>query len=318
MSKKRKREVDVELVQVYQDLADDREDVRLNAAHILLSKIYKPQATSAVQTKTILTRLFRGLCSGRKAARLGFSVALTELLSQVPLSSEPVENALSVSHVIDILDTQTIPEGGTSGQDERDHYFGRVFGADVVLKSGVLFKDPDQTLFKRLLDLVCGVATKKPWLRQECGWILYVSISTSHNDLPETFAVEIIESLATNRLIRTPEGVAIWLATMRRFPQAKLLASVWKHDDPLAIQDVKLLADILKDARAQPDQSHAELDAQGSARWSANLHFAWDVVLDELFRDPNLQPVEDRNGSMATSNKRVSFDLFWRIVVDGE
>lgn len=306
MSKKRKREVDLELVQVYEHLADDDESVRLKAAHTLVSKIFKPGVTSADQTRTILTRLFRGLCSGRKAARLGFSVALTELLSQLPLSSEAdSETSLSVVAIVDILEAQTVPEGSTSGQEERDHYFGRVFGADAVLKSGVLFKKPDPAVWKRLLDLICGLATKKPWLRQECGWILANCLASNRDSLPEEFAVEVIEKLAAHKLVRSPEGLAIWLTAERLFLTAKLPKSVWKNGDPLAKKDVNVLADILKDARGHSDQPE-ELEPQGSARWSANLHFAWDVVLDELFREDG------------KNKKRISFDLFWDTVVDSK
>ncbi len=216
---------------------------------------------------------------------------------------------------MDILETQTVAEGGTSGQDERDHYFGRVFGAEAVLKSGFLFRKPNPDQWKRVLDLICELAIKKPWLRQECGWVVLTSIASGGPDVPEQFAVDSVEVLVANKLIRTPEGLAIWLTTARLFPDAKLPKAVWKHGDPLATKDVNLLADILKDARSQP-QADAESEAQGSARWSATLHFAWDVVLGELFRDlgpsshNGLHYVEDKNG-------RVTFALFWQKAVDG-
>jgi DNA polymerase phi len=314
MSKKRKREVDLELVQVYEHLADDNEDIRLRAAHTLVAKIFKPGVTSDDQTTTILNRLFRGLCSSRKSARLGFSVALTELLSQLSLAGD-----LPAASLVDILETQTVPEGGTSSQDERDHYFGRVFGAGAVLKSGFLFRKPNPDQWKRVLDLICDLAIKKPWLRQECGWVVLTSIASGGPDVPEQFAIDSVEVLVANKLIRTPEGLAIWLTTARLFPHAKLPKSVWKHGDPLATKDVNLLADILKDARSQ-SQADAESEAQGSARWSAALHFAWDVVLGELFRDSGpashngshngLHSVTDKNG-------RVTFALFWQKAVDG-
>jgi DNA polymerase phi len=315
MSKKRKREVDVELVQVYEGLADDAESVRLQAAYNLVSKIFKPGVTSDEQIRTILTRLFRGICSGRKSARLGFSVALTEFLSQLPLAGESSpDTELSAAAVVDILEAQTVPEGGTSGQDERDHYFGRVFGIDALLKSGILVKTSDLNLWRRVLDLLIGVAKKKPWLRQECGWTLLNCIVSSDGKLPEAFAAEIIDKLAAHKLIRTPEGLAIWLTISRLYPHAKL-PQVWKHDDPLAKKDINVLADLLKDARAQSDQADTDQGAQGSARWSANLHFAWDVVLGEMFRDG----ASAQNGKEPTrKGKRAPFDLFWKTVVDGK
>ncbi|KAI1610550.1 DNA polymerase phi subunit [Exophiala viscosa] len=315
MSKKRKREVDVELIQVYEHLADEDEPTRLKAAHTLVSKIFKPGVTSDEQTRTILTRLFRGLCSGRKAARLGFSVALTELLSQ--LSSEPtIGEELSASAIVDILESQTVPEGGTSRQDERDHYFGRVFAADAVLKSGMLFQKPQPDQWLRMLEILCALAIRKPWLRQECGWLLATCIASSSGETAQAFAVDAIETLSANKLIRTPEGVAIWLTTVRVFPHAKLPKSTWKHGDPLAKKDVVLLADILKDARTQPE-ADSDSEAQGSARWSASLHFAWDVVLGELIRESSPPVDGNKNATNGTKkNERITFDIFWKKVVD--
>lgn len=302
-SKKRKREVDFELVKVYEQLADQDETVRLNAAGTLVSQIFKAGVTSEEQTTNILKRLFRGLCSGRKAARLGFSVALTELLSQlsVPESSAPT------STIVQILETESTPETGTSGQDGRDHYFGRIFGADAILKSGIFFTRSDPVQWRHLLDLIAALAIKKPWLRQECGWILYSCISADATaPVPQQFAIDALEALLSHKLIRTPEGVAVWIATTKRFPDAKLPKSAWKNEDPLASKEINTLSTILKDARAsQPDQ---DFEAQGSATWSANLHFAWDVVLDELYSSAST-PKDSAKG-------RVSFEKFWAVAVE--
>ena len=81
MSKKRgreKRDINVELVEIYEDLADENEDIRLKAAKRLLSR-----ATSSNEDLlSTFNKLLRGICSGRKAARVGFSVALVEFLTK--------------------------------------------------------------------------------------------------------------------------------------------------------------------------------------------------------------------------------------------
>jgi DNA polymerase phi len=117
MSKKRPREVtaaDTRLIEIYDDLANEDEEIRLKAAHALLSQFSSRECTTE-QHKTILKRLFRGLCSGRKAARLGFSVALTEFLSQVFLPYVD-DQKINISEIIDVLESQTAVDGSTSGQ----------------------------------------------------------------------------------------------------------------------------------------------------------------------------------------------------------
>jgi DNA polymerase phi len=116
-SKKRPREVkatDTQLIEIYDDLANEDEEIRLKAAYALLSQ-FSASATTIEQHKTILKRLFRGLCSGRKAARLGFSVALTEFLSQVFLPYID-DHKIEASEIIDLLESHTAVEGKTSGQ----------------------------------------------------------------------------------------------------------------------------------------------------------------------------------------------------------
>ena len=116
MSKKRPREIkaiDTQLIEIYEDLANEDEEVRLKAAYTLLSQF--SANASLDQNKIILRRLFRGLCSGRKAARLGFSVALTELLSQVFLPYID-EQKIEASDIIDLLESQTAVDGSASGQ----------------------------------------------------------------------------------------------------------------------------------------------------------------------------------------------------------
>ena len=102
MSRKRQRESsasDTRLVEIYEDLANLDEKVRLKAAHTLITSFVAGHEIEADEDNgkrldSILTRLIRGLCSGRKAARIGFSVALTELLL---LTSESGESKLKRS-----------------------------------------------------------------------------------------------------------------------------------------------------------------------------------------------------------------------------
>lgn len=119
-SKKRRREpynVDAKLVEIYEDLADVKEDIRLKAAHKLVSRFTPEAKPSTEEAQKALQRLFRGVSSGRKAARIGFSIALTEMLSQVFSPSRSEELAeLSVVKVIDIWESSTNVTSGERGQ----------------------------------------------------------------------------------------------------------------------------------------------------------------------------------------------------------
>lgn len=115
---KRRRDTatpNTELIEIYEDLANEDQEIRLRAAHNLLSKFASPPWSSPEKIKPIVIRLFRGLCSSRKAARPGFSVAITELLTQI-FQSPVNETGLSLDDVLEILEKHTVPDGATTGQ----------------------------------------------------------------------------------------------------------------------------------------------------------------------------------------------------------
>lgn len=118
MSKKRKRELDetsTALVEVYNSLADENESTRMKAAQSLLEKFSDPSQCSPDQISTALRRLIRGLCSSRKAARIGFSITLTEFLSQV-FSFTDAQRGVDEAQVVKVLETQTSPAESVSRQ----------------------------------------------------------------------------------------------------------------------------------------------------------------------------------------------------------
>jgi DNA polymerase phi len=316
MSKKRKRdasEIDVDVVKIYDKLADEDESTRLAAARQLIAKVFQPDSTSTdEQITTIVKRLFRGLCSSRKAARLGFAVALTEFLAQ--LQSSDHKSLISPEQAVSLLETCTAPDGGMRGQDERDHYFGRVFGADALIKSHLLFGEEDRTQWRRVLDLLCGVALKKPWLRQECGWIM-CQLAVEGSQQLRPFVEDIVEALNTNKLIRTPEGVAIWLTARKSYPDAKLSKHAWKYSHPLAAKDAEALAEVMKNAKTQQEDS--KFGAQGSTSWTASLHFAWLIVLQHFFasNDGKTQ-ASGKSKQNQDSHELMTFEQFWEVVVD--
>ena len=124
MPKKRRREaynVDVRLVEIYEDLANEKDEIRLKAAQDLVSQFTSDKNPTEDQVRKALQRLFRGLCSGRIAARVGFSIALTEILSQV-FAVDRKFSDLSISDVLDIWESQSNVSGSESGQ-VRGHRF---------------------------------------------------------------------------------------------------------------------------------------------------------------------------------------------------
>ncbi|KAI7247241.1 hypothetical protein KC335_g19053, partial [Hortaea werneckii] len=73
-------EEQAQLVKLYNDLADETSAVRLKAATDLLRVLSEDSPSQGSLVDQAISRLVKGLCSARKAARLGFSIALSEVL----------------------------------------------------------------------------------------------------------------------------------------------------------------------------------------------------------------------------------------------
>ncbi|EEP76229.1 conserved hypothetical protein [Uncinocarpus reesii 1704] len=314
--RKRRREaanVDVKLVEIYEDLASEKDGIRLKAAHDLLSRFAPDQNPSEEQVEKALKRLFRGLCSSRKAARIGFSIALTELLSQVFATSNRHNlKELSIPKAIEILESQTNAVNCASGQEERDHYFGRLFGAEAILKSAILLQEG--VIFdnwKKLLSLVFDLATKKPWLREECGYIIYCAVRDIAVKAADVKYINtVIGALAENGLAKTPEGVAIWLAAKESALPVSFVPGIWQDGNPLHSKERTTLAKIMKESSDPHSDGDGENGAAAKSRvWNPKLHFAWEPILAKLYA-----PFQAKAGDKAP--KQISFADFWTEVVD--
>ncbi|KAL8999208.1 MAG: hypothetical protein Q9169_001873 [Polycauliona sp. 2 TL-2023] len=308
MSKKRPYEhstFDTQLVEIYDDLANDKENIRLKAAGAFSIKFSAENSPSSEQLSKALRRLIRGLCSSRNAARLGFSTALTEFLSQQSANTDSTHEFLQVSRLIDVLVKQTKVAGKVAGQEERDHHIGRVFGAGAFINSGVLLKDnvpADQ--WDRILDTIYEVARKKPWLREMSGKILYGAIQMiSDGNHDPGFVQAIINKLVDSGLAKTPEGVAVWLKVQGHFPKVKLPTGIWRRENPTHEKEMPKLALILKEAAIPGRSGEEDAAILQKGSWTPKTHFVWNVVLADLM-------------SEKPKAKTIRFKDFWQVAVD--
>ncbi|KAF2876802.1 hypothetical protein BDV95DRAFT_625943 [Massariosphaeria phaeospora] len=301
-------EADLKLSKLYEDLAADDDGVRLEAAKQLIVRFSPESYPTAEEVEKALNRLIRGLCSHRKAARVGFCVTLTELLRQVLGQSE--QSIPDLHHdarsIIDMVEEKTKVEGNATGQQRRDHLIGKLFGYKAIMQSTILV-EPQLSLkcWNQLLDRVCGMARDIPWLREECGLVLVEALKSlqSRHELEEC-AKGLIQLVTSSQLAYTPEGVAIWL-TVRADYEDILPENVWHQNDPLSKKErvrlAKILREDFRDASEQSKDEHVK-----SAGASPNPTFAWRLVLSEM-----LQRDQKSNDSA-----RHEFSQFWLDTVD--
>ncbi|KAI5466038.1 DNA polymerase phi-domain-containing protein [Mariannaea sp. PMI_226] len=279
---------------LYELLGSEDENDRIEAADCIISSLLGGEGVpEPVLLRHLDRRLFRGLASGRNASRLGFSLVITEVLGQLfgdnPLSATKYPG-LTFEKTLGILAEKTQAVGSIPGQEERDHFFGHLFGIECFIRAGILFSDASR--WSSVLELLLKMANKKVWLRSQCGWVIVQAIE--HMSKKE--AKSTLEKLADARLAKTPEGVAIWLVAITRFPDFKI--KPWEN--LLSSKSFGDLAAVLRESFSQDQGNQGQKNKQAS--WTAQLHFVWDVIQGHYIRE----------ASSGVGN----FEQFWSRVVD--
>ncbi|KAF2808043.1 uncharacterized protein BDZ99DRAFT_536019 [Mytilinidion resinicola] len=281
-------EEDAKLAQLFENLASETEDVRMNAAKEIVKR-FSPKSSPTPETvDRAVIRLIRGLCSNRKAARLGFGIALTEVLHQLfGPGSSPLEGLdFSAESIVDLVTERTKPDASAVGQERKDHLIGQIAGYRAILESTILVQ-PSVPLecWNNLLDRIYELARDKPWLREECGSVLCGTVRNLQSIKGNTKHIEeIIGRLSTYNLAKTPEGIAIWLVTRSLFSQDVLPEDIWRKKDPLCTKERRVLANVLKENFVNVSDSKPKSDSKNVKGGSAHSRpsFAWHFVLQEM------------------------------------
>ncbi|RKO89758.1 DNA polymerase phi-domain-containing protein, partial [Blyttiomyces helicus] len=221
------------------------------------------EAACAEDVSYGLKRLLRGLPSSRAGARQGFAVALTELLNRLEFSR--------VSTVLEML-TKLTDTTGAKGQEEREIYFGRIFGLMAICESGMLAR-PHTTFddVKQILSGLMKYATTKSYLKESCYKVILTLVEKLEGTEFRDEAVPHIISTVLHEGISSVDD--LWFAIVlqakeKDFDWATLLPT-WKKGKVLHPKSVKQLAEFLKEATYT----------------NPRLHSVWDALFDVILGD---------------------------------
>jgi DNA polymerase phi len=292
-------------VQLYDSLASEDTDERLKAANAIVSGLLGGEGVEeATLQRHLERRLFRGLASGRKGARLGFSVVLTEILAQLFGSGTfPEEKyiGLTFDKVLGFLIAKTKPDGDLSGQEEKDHFLGLLFGLQSLVRAKILFGD--NKMWNAVLEKLLELANKKPWTREECGWVIVEALG----QMSQSHAEYTLDKLYGAALAITPEGVGIWITAKNKFPDMKFPNKPWgQPGNPL--DRLQSLAKALKESSSNGASPEEMQQVKQTGNWNAQLHFVWNIVLTQ-FADAQ---------KIGKSGVTSDFANFWKVAVDGQ
>ncbi|GJN68354.1 DNA-directed DNA polymerase [Purpureocillium lilacinum] len=296
---------------LYELLGSEDDGERIEAADCIVSSLLGGDGVpEAVLLRHLDRRLFRGLASGRNASRIGFSLVIAEILGQLFAEDSKLASKypdLTFEKVLALLVDKTQAIGNIPGQEERDHYFGQLFGLECFVRSRTLFSDVSR--WHSVLDLLLKLSNKKIWLRSQCGWVLVQALEQTSRKEAEATLIKVADA----GLAKTPEGVAAWLVALNRYPDIKL--KPWQN--PLSTKSLGDLAAVLKesfkDSNKEPNDKSQNNGKQAS--WTAQLHFVWDIIIGCYVKGG---AVADTDGLSQFYNRVIDDGLFSKNATDGQ
>ncbi|KAI1814374.1 hypothetical protein GGS20DRAFT_548831 [Poronia punctata] len=284
---------------IYELLGSLDGDERLAAADALITALLA--GTEVALKRHIGKRLFRGLASSRNASRLGFSLVLSEILRQLFGPSELAKTkfaGLTFDNVLELLVEATNAGGSAPGQEERNYYFGRLFGLQAFVEAKILFSE--ESRWPKVLELLLQMIQKKVWIRSHCCWVIVECLP----QMGQAGAEAALQTFSDLGLGKSAEGVGIWLRARSCYPNMKVPSKPWS--DPLSAVSLPEVSRVLKENVANDTGEDKAVVQQKQGNWTAQLHFVWDLILENLLKSDaaDKRPNKEQIG------------LFWTTVVD--
>ncbi|SMY25138.1 unnamed protein product [Zymoseptoria tritici ST99CH_1A5] len=290
-SRKRKvSEADAELSEIFNGLRDELPTVRTEATLNLMRKLAVKTPEQTQKINNAITRLIKGVCSSSKGARLGFSLALSEVLRL----ARKGEAKVSVGQMVEKVEALTRPserDGKVSGEEKRNYAIGRRFAFQAILQSGALSeKTTEEEEARVVFDAVAELAAEKDWLRSECGLMLHEWLKAPGGEVKAGVLKALVEVWAAKGLVKTPEGVALWLTIRTGFEGFKLPKGHWHHNNPLSSQERAMLTKVLlktADDSTEAAETEGAVKKKSAGTRDSIPSFAWSVVLAHLYEQNN-------------------------------
>ncbi|PWN40736.1 hypothetical protein IE81DRAFT_204209 [Ceraceosorus guamensis] len=266
----------------------------------------------ALDGDTIYTvkRLIRGLASSRESARIGFSVALSELIAQLP--------ALGSQDVLRLLLSSCPLEKKQSGAEERNSLFARLFGVLALVRSFALLRESKaqaqaqaqvEQSVRCCVQVLLDLYATKSWLMEPSAWVAQQLLQQAFQissalacELTKQMLLGQVEGKSKSTTFQGPDRIAILLSVQslmekRSYVQCLVpltgptllsrhnlpaLAKLLRYVQPAAsTRDDPQDADGLRGANLAPASAAAAAAAAGHSR--TQPHFVWKQIISEHF-----------------------------------
>lgn len=162
--------------------------------------------------------------------------------------------------------------------------------------------------FLELIQILSDLGNNKVWLKEATGWTLlnaFKEVSKSNLEWLHEGIEKSLSIIFSNdeKNVWGPEkiGILLWSqSNHHNVDYSKFISNVFKYSNPLASQNLTVLARILREASIDDDKFNP-----GSGVWKPQLHWVWPQILDIYF-----------NNDSKIFENRASFQDFYRHCID--
>ncbi|CAI5760753.1 unnamed protein product [Candida verbasci] len=293
----------------YYKLGSEKPQERIEAAKNLIQNLIDESEKS--EWEYALNRLLKGIITTRQSAKFGFSMCLGEIVTELLAREE-----ITIRSYLDKLNDITQLKASLKGKEERAYLFGKLFGLQILINNGSIYKAETEEKNKFVNSLI-ELSIFKNWLRESSLFTLFQFIQNLDQEENKETLLKVLQSLNNHGLNLSTESCAIYLIiqpeirseTLSKLTNAKIN---WKNGDPLNKNNLYLLSKVLKDIEVP--QQEEESNNNKKSNWTAQLPFVWDVIISKLINTPEK--------SVSNGKKRVKMEQevtikeFFKIVVD--
>ncbi|KAI9293315.1 hypothetical protein K502DRAFT_40674 [Neoconidiobolus thromboides FSU 785] len=226
-----------------------------------------------------LNRLIKGLASARESARLGYSLALAELLRLL--------NYLPVSMIVDLILEHT--PLGTNSEENRNHMFGRLFGLNSIIRSNLL--NQKQIVFedwKLIINTIFNISSYKSYLLNPAYVVLEELVLVAKKSEHQKKLAETLWEAVNKIEIGNSEHLAFYLLILTNFTDS--LSEIGKDFKFIQLENFEDLGEIL---------------IKKSTHVPTNLPSSWQLLMDAFFKE-----------NLFTNHFKLDLGRFWEICVE--
>mmetsp|Transcript_13623 Transcript_13623/g.26301 ORF Transcript_13623/g.26301 Transcript_13623/m.26301 type:complete len:1289 (+) Transcript_13623:159-4025(+) len=145
------------LLETFWKMSDVEEAVRIEGLRNF-AKINSVSDASSEDHEYSVKRLLSGLCSNNGAARMGFVVALTQVLRRA--------GDVDMAALLKRIEKVTTVNAAMKNNEQKDKYLGRMFAISAVVRSGRVDEEPE--LLVKIFELLNEVVQWKAWTGEFC------------------------------------------------------------------------------------------------------------------------------------------------------